>query len=121
MYFSHEILNEQERLIVLDPRRRLFEEINVNNFYSITCDEASDILKVDQLSFTVRTCNDSYKTSEDFLGILPCDEGLTSDALLKYIQDILLRCSMDTEVGWHSFRWSIIHGSPCYTPKTNLG
>ena len=89
MYFSHEILNEQERLIVLNARRRLFEEINVNNFYSITCDEASDILKVDQLSFTVRTCNDSYKTSEDFLGILPCDEGLTSDALLKYIQDIL--------------------------------
>ncbi len=29
-YFSHEILNEQERLIVLNARRTLVEEINSN-------------------------------------------------------------------------------------------
>ena len=46
-YFSHEILNEQERLIVLDARRRLVQEINAKNFYSIICDEASDISKVE--------------------------------------------------------------------------
>lgn len=95
-YFSHEILNEQERLIVLNARRALVEEINSNNFYSIICDEASDISKQEQLSFSVRTCNNSYETCESIIGMLSCDEGLTSDALLKYIKDILLRCNMDT-------------------------
>lgn len=95
-YFSHEILNEQERLIVLDARRRLVEEIKTD-YYTIICDEASDISKVEELSFSVCNCNNSYETFEDFLGVVPCDEGLTSDALLKYIQNILLRCSIDTK------------------------
>ena len=96
-YFSHEILNEQERLIVLNARRALVQEINSNNFYSIICDEASDISKLEQLSFSVRTCNNSYETFESFIGMLSCNQGLTSDALLKYIKDILLRCNMDTQ------------------------
>ena len=50
---------------------------------------------MEQLSFSIRHCNDSYETFEDFVGIFSCDEGLTSVALLKYIEDILLRCSMD--------------------------
>ncbi len=52
---------------------------------------------MERLSFSVRTCNNSYETFENFIGILSCDQGLTSDALLKYIQDILLRCNMDTK------------------------
>ena len=96
-YFLHEILNEQERLIVFDARQRLVHEMNAKNFDSIICDEASDISKVEQLSFTVHTCKDSYKTSEDFLGILPCKEGLTPDVFPKHIQDIPLWCSMDTK------------------------
>jgi hypothetical protein len=96
-YFSHDILSEQERLIVLDARRTLVEEINSNNFFSIICDEASDISKPEQLSFSIRSCNNSYETFENFIGILSSDDqGLTSDALLTYIQDILLRCNMDT-------------------------
>jgi hypothetical protein len=95
-YFSHDILSEQERLIVLDARRTLVEEINSNNFFSIICDEASDISKPEQLSFSIRSCNNSYETFESFIGILSCDQGLTSAALLMYIQDILLRCNMNT-------------------------
>ena len=34
-YFSHEILNEQERIIVSNARQALIEEINSNNFYSL--------------------------------------------------------------------------------------
>jgi hypothetical protein len=30
----------------------------------------------------------------DFVGVLPCDEGLTSEASLKYVKDIMVRCSM---------------------------
>ena len=82
-YFLHEILTEQERLTALNARRTLVEEINSNNFFSIICDEASDISKLEQLSFSVRSCNNSYETFENFIGILSCDQGLTSDALLN--------------------------------------
>ena len=81
---SHDILNGQEELLVLKARRRLVDEINSNGFFAIICDESSDISKVEQLSL-----------SEDFIGIMPCDEGLTSEAVLKYVKDIIVRCNMD--------------------------
>jgi len=52
----------------------------------------SDISKIEQVSFSVRT--DVYEISEDFVDVLPCDEGLTFEALLKYVKDIMVRCSM---------------------------
>ncbi len=60
-----------------------------SRFYSILADESSDVSKTEQLSFSVRTCDDSYKVSEDFIGIYECSQGLSSDALLHYTKDIL--------------------------------
>ncbi|XP_046842007.1 zinc finger MYM-type protein 1-like [Xenia sp. Carnegie-2017] len=58
-------------------------------------DESSDVSKKEQFSFSVRTCDDSYEVSEDFVGIYECLQGLLSDALLHYTKDILLRCGME--------------------------
>ena len=93
----YEILKKQERLIVLNARRVLVQEMNSNNFSSIISDEISDTSKLEQLSFSVRTCNNSYETFESFIRMLSCDQGLTSNALLKYIKDILLRCNIDSQ------------------------
>ena len=95
-YMGHEILTEQEELLVLTARRRLIHEINDSGFYAIICDESSDISKIEQLSFSVRYCTEKYEIAEDFIGVMPCDKGLTSEALLTYVQDIMVRCSMDT-------------------------
>ena len=59
------------------------------DFYLILADESSDVSKKEQLLFCVRTCTDEYKVSE-------CVEGLSSDALLKYTKDILLRSCLDS-------------------------
>ena len=40
---------------------------------------------------------DIYDIQEDFLGVFLYDKGLTSEALLGYIDDILVPCSMDTK------------------------
>lgn len=95
-YLGHDVLAEQEELLVLKARRSLLSEINSSAFYAIICDESSDISKTEQLSFSVRHCSDRYETSEDFIGVMPCDEGLTSEALLKYVKDIMVRCNMDS-------------------------
>jgi hypothetical protein len=93
----HDILSEQEQMLVLSARRNLLNKILGKRFYSILADESSDVSKTEQLSFSVRTCDDSYKVSEDFIGIYECSQGLSSDALLHYTKDILLRCGMDGE------------------------
>ena len=41
--------------------------------------------------------SDLYEIEEAFLGIRPCDHGLTAEALLKYIGDILIRCGLGKE------------------------
>ena len=64
-YFSHEILNEQEQLIILNARRTLVNEINEHAFYSIICDESCEISKCEQLSFSVRTCSEDFNISEN--------------------------------------------------------
>jgi hypothetical protein len=93
----HDILSGQEQMLVLSARRNLLNKILGKRFYSILADESSDVSKTEQLSFSVRTCDDSYKVSEDFIGIYECSQGLSSDALLHYTKDILLRCGMDGE------------------------
>ncbi|XP_028394417.1 zinc finger MYM-type protein 1-like [Dendronephthya gigantea] len=90
---AHDILVEQQQLLILNARRNLLENVREKDFFSILADESSDVSKKEQLSFSVRTCDDDYKVSEDFVGIFECSEGLSADALLKYTEDILLRSS----------------------------
>ena len=92
---AHDILEEQKQLLVLSARRHLLENILKRNLFSIIADESSDVSKKEQLSFSVRTCNDNYEVSEDFVGIYECLQGLSSDALMCYTKDILVRCGMD--------------------------
>ena len=93
--FSSFQLERQKQMLVIKARRNLLEGILEKDFYSILADESADGSKKEQLSFSVRTCNDDYQVSEDFLGICECTKGLSSDALLKYATDILLRSCLD--------------------------
>ena len=97
LYLSHEILSEQEEIMVLAARKDLISDVLANGFYAIICDESSDISKTEQMSFSIRYCNDAYEVFEEFVGILPCDEGVASEALLKYVRDILTRCCFPPE------------------------
>ena len=73
LYVSHDVLTEQEELIVLNARRQLLLKITTKTaaFYSIIRGESSDIPKTEQLSFSVRYCTDTYDIHEDFTGVLP--------------------------------------------------
>ena len=73
----------------------MLNRIRQCEFFSILAYESSDVAKKEQLSFSIRTCNDQYEDSEDFNGIFECSQVLTSDTLLSYIEDMLLRCHLD--------------------------
>lgn len=73
-YMSHNALMEQESMIAQATRRKWLEELDGNQSTPLICDESSDISKTEQLSFSVRHCDDLYKISEDFIGVMPWEE-----------------------------------------------
>ena len=66
--FPYDIISKQEEIIVLKVRRQLKDKIN-ESFYSIICNEATDISKTQQFSFLFASNN--YDIREDFVRILP--------------------------------------------------
>lgn len=92
---SHDVLQEQEQLLVLEARRSILREIQKKPFYAILGDESTDVTKLEQFYFSVRSCNDNYEVKEDFIGIYECNTGVSSDALVENVKDILLRCNLD--------------------------
>ena len=86
-FFAHGILEGQKQMLVLEARRDLLERIRQCEFFSILANESSDVTKKEQLSFSIRTCNDHYEVSEDFIGIFECSQDLNSHALLSYVED----------------------------------
>ena len=96
-YMPHEVLEEQEKDLVLSARNELINEIRNAKFFSIIYDESTDMSKTEQLTFSVRYCSYEYEVKDAFIGIIPCDNGLTSEALLGYIKDIMIRCSFDSQ------------------------
>jgi Domain of unknown function (DUF4371) len=92
---SHDALQEQEQLLVLDARRSILKDIQSKEFYAILADESTDVTKLEQLSFLIRSCDENYAVKEDFVGIFDCCHGISSDALMSYIKDVLVRCNLD--------------------------
>jgi hypothetical protein len=57
--------------------------------YGIIVDEATDISMSKHVSLS------TYEVKEYFIGIYEYMEGETTDALLEFIIDILMRCRLD--------------------------
>ena len=85
----HDVLVEQaiEQMLVQNARRHSMNDSLSKAFYSILSNESSDVSEKEQLSFSVRICNENYEVSEDFVGIYECSKGLSSDALLRIIRE----------------------------------
>ena len=93
-YFGHDILSEQEQMLVLAARRNVLREVIDNGLFSIIVDEASDISTLEHMSVTLRTCSKNYEVKEYFIGIAECDNGISAESLFILIKDILARCGL---------------------------
>ena len=96
-YMSNDIVAEMEKMLVLTARRQILRLINGKQFFAIIADESADISKTEQISISFRTASETYDVKEEFIGIMPCKEGLTADALLSYITDIFIRCGVNND------------------------
>ena len=92
---AHVILEKQKQMLVLEARRDLLDRIRQCEFFQYSL--MSRLMLQRKSSFSIRTSNDQHEISEDFIGIFECSQGLATDALLSYIEDILLRCHLDVK------------------------
>lgn len=91
-YLSHDIQNEILQIMSNTILRDLAKDIRPN-FYSIICDEYTDITNKEQMSFCLRWVNEEIGAREDFLGFYNVPN-IESKTLLSAIQDILTRFSL---------------------------
>ena len=92
---SHKILTEHEQLIVLPVRIELLTEMNNCMVYTVIAVEARDTEKRDQISISIRICDEDYNVHEHLIGIREGSEGVTTKAIVTMIQDTLQRCASD--------------------------
>ena len=71
-YMSNDIVAEMEKMLVVTVRRQILCSINDEQFFVVIADESADISKIEKI--------ETYEVKEEFIGIIPCKEGLTADA-----------------------------------------
>ena len=90
-YLHNVIQNELLDLIATHTLRKVVSKIR-----EMMADEGTDVSKVEQLSFCVRSVNADLNVNEDFLGFYEITN-IKSDTIVNAIKDILLRCHLSLD------------------------
>ena len=94
-FTSHDIQNEILVIMSNQITRKLSESLQ-NNFYSIICDEYTDISNTEQLSFCLRWVDNCLCAHEDFIGFYALPD-IKSDTIVAVIKDVLLRLQLSLQ------------------------
>ena len=84
-YMSHEIQNEIFSIMVNHLLRQLVKDISPN-FLSLLCDEYTDIVNKEQLTFCLRWVNDDLQAFEDFWGFYGVPN-ISANTIVSSIKD----------------------------------
>ena len=91
-YTSHDIQNEIISLLATHTIRELVSEIR-NNYYSLICDEYTDISNNEQLTICLRWINGNLEAHEDFIGFYQIPD-IKAVTITNAINDALIRMQL---------------------------
>ena len=60
-------------------------EIKQAKYFSILADEATDWVNIEQMSIVIRFVDSNSSSREEFLGIVPCELGVSGKAIAEII------------------------------------
>ena len=92
-WFSHDIMNEILEMTSHAVLRDLVKEVQVAKYFSIICDETTDVSTTEQLSICVRYVDSAWAIKEVFLGLHAapkCD----SETLTTIVKSCLLSLNL---------------------------
>ncbi len=95
-FTSHQAINELIELLgngVLRNVLRRMKEVTGPTWFAIIADEATDIVKSEQLNLSIRWVTDEYEACEDPIGLFRLPD-TKAETLFKVIKDILIRCDL---------------------------
>ena len=90
LYTSKTIQNQLIECIGNQIRDGIIKEIKLAKWYSILCDEVTDISMKEQLSFVIRFMDNNCCIRKEFLDFIYTDR-ITGEVLATKIKDSLLR------------------------------
>jgi len=88
---SHEIVDQQISVMANRLLRSLLTAISENEpaWYALIADEATDIVKREQLNASIRWVNSNYEISENPVGLY-CLPNTAAEIVYEVIKDVLL-------------------------------
>jgi len=91
-YTSHDIQNELIGIMANQVVRDLVGEIK-NNYFSLICDEYTDVDNKEQLTFCLRWIDENIEAHEDFIGFYQISN-IEADTITSAIKDALTRLQL---------------------------
>ena len=88
-YRSKTIQNEIIEICGEMITEMLVKEIKEAKYFSVLADEATDCSNVEQMSVVLRFVDTLLKVREEFLGFIPCQKGLSGEALAEEISNFI--------------------------------
>ena len=94
-YMSADIVNEQITIMGQSVLRTLLSDMKKPSpaWFSVLCDEATDVANKEQFNLSVRWVDDDYNVHEVPLGLF-CLPNITANTLTTVLKDLLLRCNL---------------------------
>ena len=88
-YRSKTIQNEIIEICGEMITEALVTEVKEAKFFSVLADEATDCSNVEQMAIVLRFVDNLMKIREEFLGFIPCQKGLSGEALFEEISNFI--------------------------------
>lgn len=94
MYTSKTIQNELIQCIGNHLRDKVLDEIRVAKWFSVLCDEITDISTKEQLSLVIRFVDSSCNIREEFLDFILTDR-ITGEVVARKIKEALVKYGLE--------------------------
>ncbi len=93
-YVSHNVQNELMKVMALAVLRKIAASIQQSEFFSIMCDECTDLSNNEQLVICIRwVSSDQLEPHEDILGLYKVDD-ICTNTIVHVIKDTLVRLNL---------------------------
>ena len=89
-YVHSTIQNEMMQIMALRVLREVAENIQNVDFYSIMCDEATDVKNVSELLVCLRWVDDELEAHDEFIGLKNMPN-IDADSIVRKLKDVLLQ------------------------------
>ena len=94
-YVHHEIQNKMMEVKALKILREIAYNVREADFYSIMCDEATDVAIVSQLLVCLRWVDDELNAHDEFIGLKDMSAtGTNAESIVRELKDCLLRVDL---------------------------